>query len=185
MSQAKSNRSKMLLLVAVFILPVLFAKIALETDFFNRGATNNGSLLDPVLDFSSMSPQDKKWRIMYVLPEQCMATCENAIYSLNQVWVALGREMDRTEALIVTTDTSDQEKLSSLNQQTNIKLHAVTQQSINQVFKDASTDGIFVVDTLDNIILRYPLQQEQQQAIQHSREILADMKKLLKLSRIG
>jgi hypothetical protein len=34
-------------------------------------------------------------------------------------------------------------------------------------------------------MLRYPLQEQQEQAVMHSRDILADLKKLLKLSRIG
>jgi hypothetical protein len=34
-------------------------------------------------------------------------------------------------------------------------------------------------------MLSYPLQIEQQQAVMSSRDLLADLKKLLKLSRIG
>jgi len=57
--------------------------------------------------------------------------------------------------------------------------------SLQQIFKDESTVAIFIADTLDNVILRYPLQVEQKQAILHSRDILSDMRKVLKLSRIG
>ena len=58
-------------------------------------------------------------------------------------------------------------------------------QSLQQMFKDESTDAIFIVDTLDNIILRYPLQLDKKKAVLHSRDILSDMRKVLKLSRIG
>ena len=57
--------------------------------------------------------------------------------------------------------------------------------SLQQVFKENPTDGIFIADTLDNVILRYPLQIDKEQAILHSRDILSDMRKVLKLSRIG
>ncbi len=43
----------------------------------------------------------------------------------------------------------------------------------------------FVADTLGNVILRYPLQTDKEQAILDSRDILSDMRKVLKLSRIG
>jgi hypothetical protein len=188
MSEEKKapNKSMMFALLGVFIVPVILAKFALDYGWFNKAATNKGELLDPILSLSTMGIENThKWRILYVLPETCAAECENALYSINQVWLALGKEMDRAQAVALTTETSDQVKLSALEQQSNIYLIKSEQQSVNQVFQQVSTDGIFIVDTLDNVILRYPLQQEQQQAVLHSREILADLRKLLKLSRIG
>jgi alpha-acetolactate decarboxylase len=66
-----------------------------------------------------------------------------------------------------------------------IRIITADEQSVNQVFKDVKTNGIFIVDTLNNIILRYPTQNDQQEAVLHSRDILSDMRKVLKLSRIG
>ena len=42
-----------------------------------------------------------------------------------------------------------------------------------------------LVDTLNNAMLRYPTYEDKKAAVQSSRDILADVKKLLKLSRIG
>lgn len=182
----KPNRRMMFLLLAVFALPVILAKLALENEWFTTAATNKGELLNPILDFSPISDGEQhKWRIVYLLPEICEATCENALYSINQVWIALGKEMDRAEALVVKTEQSDGTQVEKLESHPVIGLITTNQQSVNQVFNQVSTDGIFVVDTLGNVILRYPLQLEQQQAVLHSREILADLRKLLKLSRIG
>ncbi|WP_438865535.1 hypothetical protein [Neptunicella sp.] len=183
-----NNKKSMLILAVIFLLPVILAKLALEFDWFNKGVTNKGQLLDPVLDMTSLYPSDTApaiWRIIYVMPAQCEQSCQNALYSLNQVWIALGRENERVNSLVLVTGTSDKEAVEQLKLMPNLKVLQTTEQSINQVFKDTATDGIFVVDTLQNIILRYDLQQEQQQAVMHSREILADIKKLLKLSRIG
>jgi len=184
---AKSvNRTRLLMVAAIFLLPVILAKIALEAGFFNKGATNKGQLLDPTVSLSPVYKAEKaKWRLLYVLPEHCPQDCKNALYSLNQVWLALGKHMDRVEPLVLA-NKGQAERLELLNSEyPAIKMLQVSQQIVNNVFKDVGVDGIFIVDTLDNVILRYPLQQEQQQAVLHSREILADMRKLLKLSRIG
>lgn len=180
----QGHRKTFILVAVIFILPVLLAKLALEMGWFNRASTNNGQLLEPSLDLSMLDSQHK-WRLLYLLPADCDSSCENALIAINQVWVALGREQDRAEPVVILTDNSDSRPRQQLGKLTGVRLLNVAPQDVNEVFKDVPTDGIFLVDTLDNVILRYPLQTEQQQAVLHSREILADLRKLLKLSRIG
>ncbi|MBC3765923.1 hypothetical protein [Neptunicella marina] len=183
-----NNKKIMIVLAIVFILPVALAKLALELDWFNRAATNKGELLEPVLDATPLYSKTKPptiWRLVYVIPEQCDQSCKNAIYSIHQVWLALGRESDRVQALLITTEQSDPTINNDIKQLDNIHQLQTSTQNIQNVFKQSSADGIFVVDTLQNIILRYGLQQQKQKAVMHSRDILADVKKLLKLSRIG
>lgn len=183
---SKKKSKTPLLLIVVFVLPVILAKLALDNDWFNRASTNKGELMSPILDASSlMVEMEPKWRILYLLPQNCEAECENAIYSINQVWVASGKESDRVEPVIISVPDSDQDKTTELSGHPNIKLLKQDGQSVNNVFKDVPANGIFLVDTLNNVILRYPLFEEQKQAVMKSRDILADIKKLLKLSRIG
>ncbi|MGB2426366.1 MAG: hypothetical protein ACPH9N_01670 [Alteromonas sp.] len=182
----KSNRITIALLVVVFVLPVILAKFALENDWFNRGSTNRGELLAPPLNLSAvMTGAQPSWRILYVMPDKCDVKCSNALYSLEQVWVALGRQAERAQATVLLTKSSDVAYLSTLSEQNHLHLLTVDQQNVNLVFKDVAADGIFLVDTLNNAMLRYPLQEQQEQAVMDSRDMLADLKKLLKLSRIG
>lgn len=179
----KKSRGTMILLAVVFLLPVLLAKLALEFEWFNKGATNHGELLQPSL---SMDPvhqnQTPIWRLLFVMPQDCDQACDNAIYSINQIWGALGKEQDRAVPTVMTFDGSAalEEGVAQV-----FETIPIQKSQLKTVFKDKNTDGIFIVDTLGNIILRYPLQPEKQQAILFSREILADLRKLLKLSRIG
>ncbi len=175
-----------LLLVVVFVLPVILAKLALDNDWFNKASTNRGELLPEGLDLTqSDASLQPKWRILYRLPQYCDEQCENALYSMQQIWLALGKESDRVEPLVWTDENSDQAKVSALSEQDLLKVLATHQQNVKKVFKDVPADGIFLVDTLGNIVLRYPTALEQQQAVMQSRDILADLRKLLKLSRIG
>lgn len=189
MSSTKKNNNKtlMFLFVAVFLLPVILAKLALDNGWFNQAATNKGELLTPPVDMSVLasSETEPKWKLLYVLPEVCQSECENALYSIAQVRSALGKESDRAEVVVVVHENSNLTQLNQLQKKPNVRLLKVNLKSLQQVFKDTNTDGIFIADTLDNVILRYPLQQKQEQAVLHSRDILSDMRKVLKLSRIG
>lgn len=182
-----SNKRLIITLAVVFILPVVLAKLALDNNWFNKAATNKGELLSPTLDMSAI--QDKaaepKWQLVYVLPSQCSIECENALYSVEQVWTALGKEHDRVRATVISTPASDLSVARRLNEHSAVKLLKTNVESVNNVFKGEPVNAIFIADTLNNVILRYPLQVEQQQAILHSRDILSDLRKLLKLSRIG
>tara|TARA_B110000977_G_C10786135_1_gene380576 strand:- start:41 stop:604 length:564 start_codon:yes stop_codon:yes gene_type:complete len=186
-STTKNNKLMMLLLASVFILPVLLAKLALDNDWFNQAATNKGELLSPIVNMSVLQTtiQVPKWKLLYVLPEVCPVECENALYSIAQVRSALGKESDRAEVVVITHEKSNTAQLAQLKEKQNIRFLNTNMKSLQQMFKETSTDAIFIADTLGNVILRFPLQIDEKQAILDSRNILLDMRKLLKLSRIG
>lgn len=194
----KKNQIAIIALVVVFVLPVILAKVALENDWFNKGATNQGELLTPPIDFSAnFAELPPLWRLVYVLPEQCDAKCANAIYALGQIHIALGKHMDRVEPLIITTqnsqlmalqsseDTNLSDGKSSLDTFKRMQTLNLTKENVNEMFKSVSSDGIFIVDTLNNGMLKHALYSDKEEAVQASRSILSDIKKLLKLSRIG
>jgi hypothetical protein len=181
-----NNKRMMIIFVAVFLLPVLLAKLALENGWFNQAATNKGELLIPSVDMSTLQKiQIQKWKLLYVLPEVCTQACENALYSIIQVRSALGKHSDRAEVVVIAFEKSDLAHLTKLTEMENIRLLETEKTTINSLFKDNNVESIFIADTLGNVILRYPLQTDPKQAVLHSRDILSDMRKVLKLSRIG
>ena len=188
MSEQKNqnNRSTLIIFVLVFLLPVILAWFALQGDWFNKGATNKGELMSPAVEMADILRGDKPvWRIVYVMPEQCDARCKNALYSLNQVWVASGKAQERVVPSLLVLPKSDVGAVEKLSSETPIALINTTSTYLDKVFKNQSVSGIFIADTLGNVILRYSLSEEQQQAVMQSRDILADLRKVLKLSRIG
>ncbi|MCV2885838.1 hypothetical protein OE749_14160 [Aestuariibacter sp. AA17] len=185
-SKTSKNNFAVIAFIIAFILPVILAKFALDYDWFNRGATNKGELLNPALDFSPInSTHSQKWRIAYIMPTNCDQSCENAIFSLSQLHQALGKEQDRVESVIVWTPNSDVKRVSDIAADHHFALLMSEDEKVNNVFNSVETGGIFIIDTLDNVILRYPIQQQKQEAVLKSRDILSDLRKLLKLSRIG
>ncbi|WP_394222219.1 hypothetical protein [Alteromonas gracilis] len=179
MSNAASKKT-LIIMVAVFVLPVVLAKLALDNDWFTKGATNKGQLLAPTIDVSALLENaEPKWRLLYVMPNNCDAVCENALFSINQVWLALGKESDRAQALVVTTASSDQTAIAALSEYPFVETLAVTTPTT------LASSSVYIVDTQNNAMLFYEIKDDRKEAVMESRNMLADMRKLLKLSRIG
>jgi len=185
-NKKNNNRTTLLLLVAVFALPVVLAVLALQGNWFNKASTNKGELLHPPVEMGELLRADTpQWRLLYVLPAQCDIACKNALYSISQVWQASGREKDRVQATVVTTENSDMAMISQLNSDGQVTVLTLKQAELLKGFGSQSLSHVFISDTLGNVILRYPLSEEKQQAVMLGKDMLSDLKKLLKLSRIG
>ncbi|MFT2092169.1 hypothetical protein [Paraglaciecola sp. 2405UD69-4] len=182
-----TNKRTIFIFITAFMLPVILAKIALDNNWFNQAATNKGELIQPALDMGTLQVKsvDPKWKLLYVLPEKCTESCKNALYSIAQVHSALGKERNRAETLVLAFAGSDTEQLALANEQAEYRVVNTNEETLKQVFKDTDIQGIFIADTLNNIILRYPVYDNKEDAILHSRDMLFDIRKVLKLSRIG
>ncbi|MFC3122582.1 hypothetical protein [Agaribacter flavus] len=184
----KIQRHKMsiVMLVVVFVLPVVLAKLALDQDWFDKGSTNRGQLLQPTIDATALLQEaEKKWHFVYVLPAECQQECKNAIYAIGQVKAAVGRESSRVNAVFLATEHSDPDSVALLENSDGLELLHKDANDVNKVFKHADVNAIFIADTLNNLVLSYPSVANKDQAIMDSRDMLADLRKLLKLSRIG
>lgn len=181
-----SSKRSLLIMVAVFVLPVILAYTALKFDWFNKAATNRGELIQPVIE-ASMLLEDSgaNWHLLYIIPKVCDTACENALYSVQQIYVATGKESDRVQALFLFTENSAIDAVNKAKEIPGALVLQKEQIKLNNVFKNVGVDSIFISDTLHNVVLKYPVTADKQQTIMDSRDILADLKKLLKLSRIG
>ena len=48
-----------------------------------------------------------------------------------------------------------------------------------------SETGVYIIDTLNQAVLFYPVTADKNETVMIARDVLADLRKLLKLSRIG
>jgi len=185
-TQNAKNKSTLILMLVVFVLPVILAYFALKLDWFNKASTNRGELLQPVIEAQALLDTSRpKWHLVYIIPEQCDLACENAIYSVGQIYLATGKESDRVEKLFIQTENSSSAAVANVQEAYGAFLLQKSQSNVNEVFKNTGINAIFISDTLHNVVLRYPTTSDKEEATMDSRNILADLKKLLKLSRIG
>jgi hypothetical protein len=183
-NHSKKSRRSLFLVLAAFVLPIILAKLALEQQWLDMGVTNKGTLLTNELTLQQLGLQltdfDKHWLIMYSLPEHCAINCEKTFEALHNTYVALGKEMPRVFPVALyqnTLSTEQQLKISESKWQ----LFAMPVQA--KQFIDKSQ--IFIVDPLGNVFLSHQLPENNDQLPQLGKQILADMKKLLKYSKVG
>lgn len=178
--QRTKARQKLIMLLVVFALPIVIAKVALEQKWFNYGVTNQGQLPSQQLNLHDIGLSDlmadEHWLLVYLMPNDCLIPCQNMLSGLQNTYRALGREMPRVNKVALM---SQQQNLQALEQFQNQDWHFTER-------KQARGQGqVWVVDPLGNLVLTYPQAKSNGDFPALGKAIVSDMKKLLKYSRIG
>ena len=184
-----SPRSKFLMLVGVFVVPVVAAYLA----YFGwrpAGHGNYGDLLEvtPLLHTAGTardgSPLDLtalrgKWLMVHVGPARCDADCAQQLYLMRQTRIAQGKEQSRIERLWVLTDGGAAAP-ALLQEHPGLRVWRPQAAGFAAQFPAARdpADHIYLVDPLGNLMLRFPARPE-------PRSLMKDLKLLLKASQIG
>ncbi|OUR78391.1 hypothetical protein A9Q75_13715 [Colwellia psychrerythraea] len=182
-SQKRSRRS-LLLLITVFILPILLAKLALDNQWLNLGVTNQGKLLAQPLTLKELGIDEselaKQWLIIYRLPNTCPDICLHSIETVHNSYVVLGKDMPRVSAVLLKKNIFSAQQRKQLAK-SQWKILALTPQMSNLL----QEPQVLIADPLGNIILRHQLPEKMEQQTAFGKAIVADMKKLLKYSKVG
>ncbi len=179
----KNSRS-LLLLIIVFILPILLAKLALNNQWFNLAATNQGQLLNKPLSLADLAINNddfaKQWLIIYRLPTTCTKLCLQSIETVHNSYVLLGKYMPRVTPVLLNENifSTQQRKQLAKSQWQVLTLSPKIQETLPAA-------QVLIADPLGNIILRYEPPKNAKQQANFSQAIIADMKKLLKYSKVG
>jgi hypothetical protein len=182
-SKNKSRRS-MIMVLGAFILPIVLAKLALTQNWLDYGVTNKGTLVENELTLQKLGLEQtslqETWLVIYSLPQHCDTHCEQTLLSVNNSYIALGRERPRVKRVALSPHTLSPQQAERLTE--NSWTIIDTPSLVKNLLPEPQ---VLVVDPLGNVILSHkPPANDDAQAM-FGKEILADMKKLLKYSRIG
>lgn len=201
-SENKKKKGQLTLIgiFAIALVPMLLASYM----YFNNvlvpsGRTNHGTLILPPLSLEeigfydasgkAISTQDleEKWALFIVTEGDCAKPCQQAIYEARQVNVALHKDSDRVRRYFIAPD-QEREQLTSLElaqrypqMQTLTADSARISQMIEKTWAEQrETEHAYtlVVDPMGNIMMYYDRQNT-------GKQLLEDLKRLLKVSRIG
>ncbi len=189
---ARRNRWLLLGFLATFIVPIIVGQLAYDGSWFRGGQTNKGELINPPLASSSFGWQSKnthapaldaRWWVVYALPERCNAVCQQSLQALPRMHESIGRERERMGILLVAAEVQQAlpewlpESLSRAN---------FVQWVVPTVSGSALTQGQwYIMDPMGWMMLRYAIPSEEAPAILRAQDLLDDLLKLLKASRIG
>ena len=179
-----SSKRTFLMMLAVFALPIILAKLALQFQWLNYGVTNKGQLIEKTITLEQLGINTKgaknHWLLVINLPQDCSTNCQQIMQTIFNTYVALGKDKPRSKPLALIPTSYSAEQQAKLSQQGWLQSQT-TVNANNQL----GTDNIYIADPLGNIVLSHAIPKQSEGFALFGKEILADMKKLLKYSKVG
>ena len=185
--RAKRGRIQFLLIAAVFFGPLLIAAWlyyggdALQPE----SRANHGTLLEPIVNLNDSVPgssilEGRLWLLLYADDNACGETCLESLYTLRQSRLMLGREMDRVQRVFLHGDEAPDNLLIADEHKGLITLQDDALRTVleNKKPEEIADGGYFLIDPHGNLVMYFD------PGINPA-DMVDDIKRLLKLSRIG
>ncbi len=189
----RRGRRTLLTVAAVFLLPLAVAFALYYGQLWRpANSSNKGQLIDPprTLVVQGLRLPDgqpaganvflDKWSVVYVGDGACDAACSAALVIGRQSRLALNNEMKRVQRVFLATDNCCAGDYFAAEQAGLVALDASSPEATALLaqFPAERSGALFVVDPLGNLMMRHD-------ATTMTKDLLTDLKKLLKLSHIG
>lgn len=191
-----SSRRTLLLLAALFFLPFVIGSGLFWLDWRPEKFGNKGELLQPprTLPATGLRHADGrplptaellgKWLLVLPVKGSCTTTCQNNLQHMLQVHVALNKEQNRLQRVLIVSDGSDSANdppMAELQRLFPGLLVAAVQTSVAGEAWHGALNGrgqeVYIVDPLGNVMMRYADPTDM-------RGVLKDLERLLKYSWI-
>ncbi len=201
MALNKGQRN-LLILGALFIGPMVLAYILVNNmhGFGEFNTKNHGELINPAKPLNDvtltqvngenfkLSDLRSKWVMVYIGSADCDVKCSENLYKMRQSRLAQRGEHNRIKRLYISIDGKPASSLQTiLPEHQGLEVvygdNSQIQQVLNQfeLTQDAVSNeivGMFIVDPLGNLVMRYPTGFE-------AKGLIKDLTLLLKASYIG
>jgi cytochrome oxidase Cu insertion factor (SCO1/SenC/PrrC family) len=188
----KRNAWQAWFLAAFFLGPLAVAWVLyFDSDWRPGGMTNHGELVQPAVPLPPAAlptPEGDRldpdflhghWTLIYVSVGPCEEACRRALLDSRQSRLALGRLMDRLQRVyLYTADAPDPTFLAREHPDLLAASLAGSEGALVLNALPSREEGFWLVDPLGNAMMRYPPDAE-------PKGMLKDIKKLLRVSRIG
>lgn len=178
----------------VFLLPFVGGWLAFYVFDYRPVSQNYGDLVQPArpMSFPELSAEDgrvlksefwKKWSFVVLSTADCQELCQNNLYYLRQMRVALGRDMDRVQNVLILKQAVNNELSQFLVEYPKMTVISKVQQSFFNAFdlpdiKAGGSPVLYLIDPDGNLMMTYS-------AVNEPSSILSDMRRLLRISQIG
>jgi hypothetical protein len=188
----RRGRRLLLLIAAIFFVPVIVAfALYYGNGWRPSGSSSKGELITParplkiaglLLPDGSAANVDAlqgKWSVAYLGDGTCDADCRETLVYARQSRLALNNEMTRVQIVMLATANC----CADLEQHVpGIRVFDASSPEaaplVAQFPAERRVRTLYIVDPLGNLMMRHD-------AAQTSKDLLTDLKKLLKLSHIG
>ncbi|MGI9316925.1 MAG: hypothetical protein ACR2QW_06310 [bacterium] len=193
----RNSRKKLLIVFGLFFGPLILALIwyyGFGAIFLQRAATNHAPLVQPVvtlkpftnlaLDQSQIDLEKLKgkWTVLHRLGQTCDESCTTSLYNTRQTRLALGKDSNRVQRFLLGSNVNllETSGVDHVDLGLLLRVAGGLDTQLKPVVESMSMgpDDALLVDPLGNVMMVIP-------ADLNPSYLLKDLKKLLKLSKIG
>ncbi len=172
--ESKILRSRLILLgvALVFIIPILVSWYLVFFSDFKKGdgGTQKGELISPVIPLGepevfnlkskTIESINGKWTLLFFVENECNQLCEGKLYQLRQIRLALGKDRDKVDRLLVSKNKQQwSQYTNSFNGQ---KYIDPTSRDYNRLIKkfndyaDLDLKATYLIDPYGFLMMKYP-----------------------------
>ena len=187
------GRLKLLALILAFFGPLFAAMLLyLNPQWFPLPAsTSHGELITParpLAAFAAVSRDGRtlsedlltgKWTLLYWSDADCDLECEAGLFKMRQVRLSLAKDVERAQTVYLSAGEAGSGLASLLDRHPSLVTARLKPgNAFAEQIHAYPRKHVYVIDPLGNLVMRYP-------GTATSRGMLKDLKKLLRVSRIG
>ena len=172
--ESKILRSRLILLgvALVFIIPILVSWYLVFFSDFKKGdgGTQKGELISPVIPLGepevfnlkskTIESINGKWTLLFFVENECNQLCEDKLYQLRQIRLALGKDRDKVDRLLVSKNKQQwSQYTNSFNGQKYIDPTSRDYNRLIKKFNDyAGLDlkATYLIDPYGFLMMKYP-----------------------------
>ncbi len=197
----KNPKLILILFVIIIGLPILFAYMMVQkSERYKLKTSNHGDLISPAVSITKVpllnmvekkafevKSLEGKWWLVYASPAKCQQTCHDILYNMRQIRTALGKDTQRLERLFLAHPNCPQSVCETYVSENYPDMQRVTlnakdyESLLNQISNSTARDlagELYIIDPQGNIMMHYDADME-------AKAILSDLKRLLRVSKIG
>lgn len=182
--------------VISFVAPVVAAYALFFLGVTPPAFSNKGELLSPIIDVESFALTDDndeligrdeitnhKWHMIYFAGASCDDACNQILYNMRQINIAVGKNANRLRRLVIHLEKPSDEFQALIVKEYPEARHAnandeAIETALQEVGPEFRSNEVYIMDPLGNIMLRFTQDQPY-------KDMLHDLNKMFKVSQIG
>ena len=165
------GRLSLIGIALMFFVPIFLSWYLVFFSDYKDGikTVNNGELVSPIVNLGSINMRsfsddkvyshDRTWILAFLIKDECKDLCQEKLYQIRQIRLALGKDQDKLERLVLAKAKLDWDSYKNKYPgQKYIDISMTKFESIINVFKsnpELKGNSIYLIDPYGNLMMQY------------------------------
>lgn len=181
-AKRRRGRLQLLLILLLTVGPMVLATGMYRLKFWvPESRSYHGEMIGNGQDRAALgvTSNEQRWQLLVTAPQGCDRDCQQLVYLARQLQIGLGRDASRATHALAVGQPVDADYATRLQREyPQLQRYTLNVPTYTQGAEGNGTAQLWIVDPHGNLVLRYDPQV-------NGKDVLTDLRHLLKLSNIG